>query len=146
MLVLTAAAQLVYHFRTDIAQAQPGLRPLLESSCARLGCTVPAPSQPDQVSIESSELTPEPGHDPLLRLSALLHNRATFPQAWPHLELTLTDTADRAVVRRVLTPAEFLPPEARDGEFGAESEQTVSVLIDPVDTGASGYRLYAFYP
>jgi predicted Zn finger-like uncharacterized protein len=145
-LVLTAAAQLVYHFRTDIAQAQPGLKPLLESSCARLGCTIPAPRQSDQVSIESSELTPEAGHDPLLRLSALLHNRAAFPQAWPHLELTLTDTADRAVVRRVLTPAEFLPPDARAGEFGAESEQAVSVLIDPADSGASGYRLYAFYP
>lgn len=145
-LVLTATAQLVYHFRTDIAQAQPGLKPLLERSCAWLGCTLPAPRQPDQVSIESSELTPEAGHEPLLRLSALLHNRAAFPQAWPHLELTLTDTADRAVVRRVLTPPEFLPPEARAGEFGAESEQTISVLIDPADTGASGYRLYAFYP
>lgn len=146
MLVLTAAAQLVYHFRTDIAQAQPGLKPLLESSCARLGCTIPAPRQPDQVSIESSELTPEAGHEHLLRLSALLHNRAAFPQAWPHLELTLTDTTDRAVVRRVLTPTEFLPADARAGEFGAESEQAVSVLIDPADTGASGYRLYAFYP
>lgn len=146
LLVLLAAGQLAYHFRTDIAVAQPTLKPLLEQACARVGCSVPAPREPDKVSIEASELTPEPGREPLLRLSALLRNTAAFEQEWPHLELTLTDTGDRAVVRRVLTPAEFLPPDVRTKGFAPASEQMVGVLVDPAASGASGYRLYAFYP
>ena len=146
LLVLVAAGQLAYHFRTELALAQPALKPLFEQACARIGCSVPAPREPDKVSIEASELTPEPGREPLLRLSALLRNTAAFEQEWPHLELTLTDTADRAVVRRVLTPSEFLPPDARTKSFAPASEQTVGVLVDPAESGASGYRLYAFYP
>jgi predicted Zn finger-like uncharacterized protein len=146
LLVLVAAGQLTYHFRTDIALAQPALKPLFEQACARIGCSVPAPREPDKVSIEASELTPEPGREPLLRLSALLRNTAAFEQEWPHLELTLTDTGDHAVVRRVLTPSEFLPPDARAKSFAPASEQMVGVLFDPAESGASGYRLYAFYP
>lgn len=146
LLALVATGQLAYHFRTELAVAQPALKPLFEQACARIGCSVPAPREPDKVSIEASELTPEPGREPLLRLSALLRNTATFEQEWPHLELTLTDTGDRAVVRRVLTPSEFLPPDARTKSFAPASEQTVGVLVDPAESGASGYRLYAFYP
>ncbi|MDP3874458.1 MAG: DUF3426 domain-containing protein [Methyloversatilis sp.] len=146
LLALVATGQLTYHFRTELALAQPALKPLFEQACARIGCSVPAPREPDKVSIEASELTPEPGREPLLRLSALLRNTATFEQEWPHLELTLTDTGDRAVVRRVLTPSEFLPPDARTKSFAPASEQTVGVLVDPAESGASGYRLYAFYP
>lgn len=146
LLVLAATGQLAYHFRSDIAVAQPALKPLFEQACARIGCNVPALREPDKVSIEASELTPEPGREPLLRLSALLRNTAAFEQEWPHLELTLTDTGDRAVVRRVLTPREFLPPDARTTGFAPASEQMVGVLVDPVASGASGYRLYAFYP
>jgi hypothetical protein len=146
LLALLATGQLAYHFRTELALAQPALKPLFEQACARIGCSVPAPREPDKVSIEASELTPEPGREPLLRLSALLRNTAAFEQEWPHLELTLTDTGDRAVVRRVLTPSEFLPPDARTKGFAPASEQTVGVLVDPAQSGASGYRLYAFYP
>ncbi|MDP3289855.1 MAG: DUF3426 domain-containing protein [Methyloversatilis sp.] len=146
VLVLIATGQLAYHFRTEIAVAQPALKPLFEQACARIGCSVPAPREPDKVSIEASELTPEPGREPLLRLSALLRNTAAFEQEWPHLELTLTDTGDRAVVRRVLTPSEFLPPDARAKGFAPASEQMIGVLVDPAESGASGYRLYAFYP
>jgi predicted Zn finger-like uncharacterized protein len=147
LLALLAAAQLAYHFRSDIAQAQPALKPLLDQACARLGCTVPAPREPDKVSIESSELTPAAGREPLLQLSALLRNGATFAQAWPHLELTLTDSADRAVVRRAIAPADYLPAASLQGTtFGAESEQAIRLLIDADNTGASGYRLYVFYP
>lgn len=146
LLALLAAGQLVYHFRSDIARMQPALKPLLENACVRLGCTVPAPRQPDQVSIEASELTLEAGREPLLRLSALLRNSAGFAQDWPHLELTLTDTADRAVVRRVLSPADYLPAADQSATFDAASEHSVSLLIDPADSGAGGYRLYVFYP
>lgn len=146
LLVLLAAAQLAYLFRTELAIAQPALKPLFEQACARLGCTLPAPRRADLISIESSELNPDTERAPLLRLNALLRNGATHAQDWPHLELSLTDTSDRPIVRRVLAPADYLPADRQRSEFAAASEQAVSVLVDPTDTNAGGYRLYVFYP
>lgn len=146
LLVLLAAAQLAYLFRTELVIAQPALKPLFEQACARLGCTLPAPRRADLISIESSELNPDTERAPLLRLNALLRNGATHAQDWPHLELSLTDTADRPIVRRVLAPADYLPADRQGSEFAAASEQAVSVLVDPTDTDAGGYRLYVFYP
>lgn len=146
LLVLLAAAQLAYLFRTELVIAQPALKPLFEQACARLGCTLPAPRRADLISIESSELNPDTERAPLLRLNALLRNGATHAQDWPHLELSLTDTSDRPIVRRVLAPADYLPADRQRSEFAAASEQAVSVLVDPTDTNAGGYRLYVFYP
>lgn len=146
LLLLLAAAQLAYLFRTELVIAQPALKPLFEQICARLGCTLPAPRRADLISIESSELNPDSERAPLLRLNALLRNGATHAQDWPHLELSLTDTSDRPIVRRVLAPADYLPADRQGSEFAAASEQAVSVLVDPTDTNAGGYRLYVFYP
>ncbi len=146
LLVLLAAAQLAYLFRTELVIAQPALKPLFEQACARFGCTLPAPRRADLISIESSELNPDTERAPLLRLNALLRNGATHAQDWPHLELSLTDTSDRPIVRRVLAPADYLPADRQGSEFAAASEQAVSVLVDPTDTNAGGYRLYVFYP
>lgn len=146
LLVLLAAAQLAYLFRTELVIAQPALKPLFEQACARVGCTLPAPRRADLISIESSELNPDNERAPLLRLNALLRNGATHAQDWPHLELSLTDTSDRPIVRRVLAPADYLPADRQGSEFAAASEQAVSVLVDPTDTNAGGYRLYVFYP
>lgn len=146
LLSLLAAAQLAYLFRTELVIAQPALKPLFEQVCARFGCTLPAPRRADLISIESSELNPDGERAPLLRLNALLRNGATHAQDWPHLELSLTDTSDRPIVRRVLAPADYLPADRQGSEFAAASEQAVSVLVDPTDTNAGGYRLYVFYP
>ena len=146
LLLLLAAAQLAYLFRTELVIAQPALKPLFEQVCVRLGCTLPAPRRADLISIESSELNPDSERAPLLRLNALLRNGATHAQDWPHLELSLTDTSDRPIVRRVLAPADYLPADRQGSEFAAASEQAVSVLVDPTDTNAGGYRLYVFYP
>lgn len=146
LLALAAIGQLVYQFRTELAVAQPALKPVLERACERLGCSVPAPRRADLISIESSELNPDRQRAPLLRLNALLRNGATFPQAWPHLELTLTDTGDRPLVRRVIAPEDYLPAADRPETFTGNSEHAVSLLVDPDATTAGGYRLYVFHP
>lgn len=136
-----------YAFRTELAAAQPGLRPLLEDLCAALDCDLPLPRKADLVGIEVSDLHPEPQQAHLLALSATLKNRAGFAQAYPALELTLTDTRDQPLVRRVLGPDDYLPPgtDARAG-FAANSDLAVSVWIDASGVAATGYRLYLFYP
>lgn len=80
-------------------------------------------------------------------LAATLKNRAPFVQAYPHLELTLTDVRDQPVIRRVFAPADYLG-EGIDvaAGFAANADLPVNLWLDAGDSGASGYRLYLFYP
>jgi predicted Zn finger-like uncharacterized protein len=139
--------QFAYFFRAELATAQPGLRPQLEELCALLDCDIPLPRQADLVSIEASDLHPDPQRKDLLALEATLKNRAPFAQALPHLELTLTDIRDQPIIRRVFAPAEYLAPgtEASAG-FAANGDLAVSLWLEAEESGASGYRLYVFYP
>lgn len=141
------ALQGAYVFRAELAAAEPELRPLLEDLCRRLDCEVPLPRKADLVSIEASDLHPDPQRKRLLVLAATLKNRATFVQAYPHLEITLTDVRDQPVLRKVLPPADYLArdADARAG-FPANGDLAVNLWLDPGEVGASGYRLYLFYP
>ncbi len=143
-LLLVAAAQLAYIFRTELAVVAPELRPALLAGCELIGCTLPRPVKPELVGIETSDLAPE-GNG--LLLTATLKNRAPFEQDFPHLELTLTDTQDAALVRKVLTPADYLPAgqDAAQG-FAARGEVAIRLTLTADDVPAVGYRLYLFFP
>lgn len=140
-------AQAVYVFRAELALSQPDWRPQLEELCSQLGCDIPLPRKTDLVSIEASDLHPDPQQKNLLVLAATLKNRAPFVQEYPHLEVTLTDTRDQPMLRRVFAPAEYLAEGAnvRAG-FAANGDLAVNLWLDAGDIGASGYRLYLFYP
>lgn len=148
---LAAAAllgQAAHRFRTEIAVLVPGARPPLEAACRAAGCTVPLPRRPDLIGIDSSDLQAE-GPEGVIVLNALLRNRAPFPQEYPSLELTLTDDADRPVVRRVLAPADYLGPARAAqaaGGIAPGAEMAVRVSLDAGRTLATGYRLYLFFP
>ena len=138
----------LYLFRTELARALPAARPALERACALLACEVPYPREAELISIESSDLQATPGAKDVLALSAVLRNRAPFSQAFPAIELTLTDAADTTVARRVLRPRDYL--NLNEGQstnvFAAASEAPLKLHIDAAGLGASGYRLYVFYP
>jgi hypothetical protein len=149
VMALTLAGQLAYAYRGELALLVPESRPWLEAACARLRCTIPPPRHADLISIEASELAAERGVPGMLTLSAALRNRAGFAQAFPHLELTLTDAADQPVARRVLAPREYLDAAASlrtdAGSFAAGAEQPVKLHIDAAGLNASGYRIFLFH-
>ena len=140
------AAQLLYLFRADLARDWPSLRPVLVNACHALGCTVELPHIAGLISVESSDLQSEPGKAANLVLNATIRNRAPHPLAWPHLELTLTDARDRPLVRRVLTPQDWFPDADLEQGFAAGRDIAVTLPFSADGLGASGYRIYAFYP
>ncbi len=143
---LLLAGQAAYHYRGELAVLWPASRPWLATACQTLRCTIPLPQHSDLISLESSELAAERGVAGVLTLSAVLRNRAGFAQAYPALELTLTDPQDRPLARRVLAPSDYLGARAaREPVFAAGSETNFRLHIDAAGLGASGYRLYAFY-
>ena len=99
------------------------------------------------MGIEASDLHPDSEHKGRLVLAATLKNRAPFAQQFPHLELTLTDTADQAIARKVLAPADYLPATTSTADGMKPSvDIMVAIGIDSGEIPASGYRLYLFYP
>ncbi len=144
LLLLLGAGQLLYLFRVELAVLAPELRAPLTASCEALGCDVPYPHRPELMAIESSDLAP--ADKERLHLTANLRNRAPFAQAYPHLELTLTDTADAPMLRKVLAPADYLPAGKSAAFFAPRDEVAVSLRLETTDLSAAGYRLYLFYP
>jgi hypothetical protein len=145
---LALLAQMVVHFRVEAAVLMPAAKPALMAMCDVLDCKVPLPSRIELVGIETSDLTPAPPEGAgNLQLAATLRNRAPYKQTWPYLELTLTDAADKALVRRALAPNEYLPAEFKiDDGFPARGEQPVHLVLRAPGVPAVGYRLYVFYP
>lgn len=139
--------QAVLMHRVELAVLWPESRPLLMASCQMLGCEIGLPAKVALVGIEASDLHPDTAQKGRLALTATLKNRAPFVQQFPHLELTLTDTADKAIVRKVLPPADYLPRTVDIGKgMTPNADIAVSVNLDAGELPASGYRLYIFYP
>ncbi|HJV25112.1 MAG TPA: zinc-ribbon and DUF3426 domain-containing protein [Aromatoleum sp.] len=142
----TLAAQAAYIFRNEIARDWPALRPALQAACARLNCTVTLPRVAAQVSVDASDLQSEPGRPGRYTLSATIRNRAEYAQAYPHLELTLTDARERALARRVLAPTEWAPGADLEHGLAAGREITINLPFEATGLSAAGYRIYVFYP
>lgn len=145
VLAIGLAAQAIYIFRLDIARELPGLRPLLVAACQRLECAMPLPQAADKLNI-NAELQSEPGRPGRYILYATVKNHAAYTQAWPHLELTLTDAADNPVVRRVLAPEEWAPPERLPSGLPGRGDISLRLPFDAPGLVPTGYRVYLFYP
>lgn len=142
-------AQLALYYRTELATLVPQTRPHLAEACRLLGCELRLPRRPDLLSLESSDLQADSRREGLIVLNAVIRNRAPFAQEHPALELTLTDAAEKPVVRRVLQPAEYLgaaAPESLARGIAAGGESVLRVHFDARGLRATGYRVYLFYP
>ncbi|WP_198115778.1 DUF3426 domain-containing protein [Massilia rhizosphaerae] len=145
VLLLALAAQVVLNFRNVLAAQHPAMKPALAAACAVLGCRVELPALAENLVIETGELTSlGPG---TYALNTLLRNQGNLVQAWPSIELELTDANDKPVLRRVLAPADYLPhgTPAASG-FGPHSEQPVALHFTLAGLQPSGYHTFVFYP
>jgi predicted Zn finger-like uncharacterized protein len=145
LLLIVLMGQIAFYFRGTIAILWPQSKPFLAAACARLRCDVPLPRKADLVTIETSDLQADPANPAVMVLSATLRNRAAFPQAYPALELTLTNERDQPLARRVLEPSDYLR-EKRDEGLAPSAELQVKLFLDAAAVKASSYRLYLFYP
>ncbi|MDD2700627.1 MAG: DUF3426 domain-containing protein [Sideroxydans sp.] len=146
-LALLLTAQGTYYYRDALAVKLPGLKPLLVDLCERLDCSIELPRDVDTLSIVSSALEADAKLENVITLHALLHNRGRYAQAWPSLELTLTDSRDDAIARRTFHPADYLKnKDDLPRGIGHNREQEIALRLDTTDLRPSGYRLLLFYP
>ncbi len=161
VLLLVLFAQVARFQRNTLAAWLPSLSPVLQAVCGPLNCEVEPAKQIESVLIDSSsfnKIAPD-----AYRLKVVIKNAGAIALAMPSLELTLTDTQDQALLRRILTPGEL---GATEGTLaaGAEFSGLVAIRISNSATSANasaiaasspkpssplriaGYRVLAFYP
>lgn len=147
LLLALLLAQAAYYYRSALVVLFPQAKPYAAALCANLGCDLPLPRHVEMISIEASDLQADTTNPNVMVLSATLKNRAVFDQQLPLLELTLTDAQDQPVVRRVLSPGDYIGKNSGViTSFAANSEIAVKVFIEGSQIKATGYRLYLFYP
>jgi predicted Zn finger-like uncharacterized protein len=145
VLLLVLAAQAAITFRHELAARVPSARPALTSACALFGCRVELPAKIDNLVIETGELTTTGANT--YAFTTLLRNQGDLPQAWPSIELTLTDADDKPLLRRVFGPREYLAlGSTANAGFGPRAEQPVKLHFELDQLKPSGYRIAVFYP
>lgn len=147
LLAVVLATELVYAYRSPLAQRYPILRPWLESACTAAGCTVSWAREDALLKLEDSELLEVPGRPSEIALGARIRNLAQVPQEYPHLELTLTDLMGQAAVRRVLRPTDYLGRPLNGTEvLEPGAEMSIQLRLETPRIKATGYELLLFYP
>ncbi|MEZ5645791.1 MAG: DUF3426 domain-containing protein [Burkholderiaceae bacterium] len=136
--------QWAYHDRHRLAAWQPGLRPALQLLCSAPACAIEPLRRIDDVVIDSTALVRRLGD--FYAFDIVLKNRSDVDLAVPALELTLTDTREHAIARRVFLPGEW---PTQPGVLPAQGSLDVSLQLSihlADDVPMAGYRALVFYP
>lgn len=149
LLALLAAIQLAVIFRGELMIHWPQSRLLLVDLCSAFRCTVSLPTQAGQLAVIGTELQAIPGTD-ALELTTVVRNRAGFRQALPAVEVTLMDSRNRALARKVFSPADYLasagePSSRLEEGFGPGSDFTIRLFFEARGLRPAGFLVYPFY-
>lgn len=146
VLLIIAIAQSVYFLRTDIATYYPNTKTYLVQACKKIGCSIDLPKKIDLIVIDDSDMQEDANHVGLIHLSSTLINQASFNQAYPNIELTLTDIEDTPQLRRIFKPNEYLPDQADIAKgLAAGEEVKVKLSVTAQGDAVAGYRVFVSY-
>ncbi|MGS5085372.1 DUF3426 domain-containing protein [Hydrogenophaga sp. A37] len=144
LLALLLVMQWAVQDRDRLAAQYPAAVPLLSSLCRPFACQLGPVRRIESVVIDSSNLVRRLGN--FYSFDLVLKNSAPMAVAVPALELSLTDTRDAVVSRRVFLPDELPGAPVLLPSHGSLS---MSLRLSIADSGVSsmtGYRALVFYP
>ncbi|WP_226426924.1 DUF3426 domain-containing protein [Xanthomonas sp. NCPPB 2865] len=137
-LVGLLALQIIIADRAQLA-ADARWRPLVSAACTVARCTLPAWREPAALTLLNREVRPLPGVPGVLQIQASFRNEARWAQAWPWLQLSLSDADGRVIGTRVLAPQEYLgqPPAAQDTLAPGQAVQVAFRVREPAASTAA---------
>jgi len=149
LLAIVLLAQLAAAFRAEILVKLPQARPALAGLCKVFRCTVGWPARGELLAVVGSELQALPDTG-AFELTAVVRNRGNTTLALPAIELTLSDTLNRTVARKVFVPSDYLAgevdPQARLlAGLEAGADLTVRIAFEARGVNAAGFVVYPFY-
>ena len=146
ILAILAGLQSVYYLRTSIAADYPQFKPYLVQACVALKCEISLPKNLDFFALDDTDMQEDYEHKNVIKFSSLLINNAPYAQAYPNIELTLTDTADQPVLRKLIKPSEYLASNTNaDAGIDSREEMRINLSINVTDVAVAGYRVLPIY-
>jgi hypothetical protein len=139
LLIVTLLGQIGYFYMDRLVRITP-LRPVLEAACNIAGCTVPAIQNVNDIEQLSSRMTAMTGNAEGLKVSSILVNRSIRSQAFPAIELTLTDRAGNTISRRVVTQDKYLN-EGNDAEMKPNEAVDINIRFRTPSIRVDGFEL-----
>ncbi|MEA9581152.1 DUF3426 domain-containing protein [Xanthomonas nasturtii] len=114
-------------------------RPLVTATCAVMRCTLPAWREPATLTLLNRDVRPLPGLAGVLQIQASFRNDARWAQAWPWLQLSLSDADGRVIGTRVLSPQEYLgqAPAEHDTLAPGQAVQVAFRVREPAASTAA---------
>lgn len=133
VLFVSLAGQLSYAERDRLLNTD-GLRPWLDRGCEMLRCTLPLRHDASRLELLSRDIRPHPSVPGALIVSATLLNAADFSQAYPVVEITLSDLDENRVAMRRFQPREYLG-DARTIAGGLAAGASTALVFEVRDPG-----------
>ena len=141
ILLIALVIQITLHNRDQLVASSLALAPLVQNLCRLFGYPLAPPRQIESIVIDNTSLNRVAAG---FRFALSIRNRSDIEIATPSIELTLSDTQDRPVIRRIIAPAD-LGAEPGIGPNG-EWSGAVLLVISGSEGRIAGYRAIAFYP
>jgi len=133
VLLLTLGAQIAWSQRAEwIDDAR--VRGVLDPLCAHLSCRLPLRHDSATLELLSRDIQPHPSVSGALIISATLRNDASFAQAYPTVEVSLSNLDDKPVAMRRFQPRDYLA-DARAIRQGIAAGASASLVFEVADPG-----------
>lgn len=132
-------------FYLDALAQEPLLRPYLERLCRPLACVLPPRRDFARVEVAGTSIDVNSEVPGALEIRVALINRAHFPQPYPPLRVTLSDSEGRIVGRRTYPPSEYLEEDKHELLPIRETRDAVINLAQPPQR-AVGYEIELVAP
>lgn len=146
LLLLVLIGQSVYFLRGKIASEYPQLKPALERACKKLNCAIDLPKNLDLISIGNSDMQEDDAYQSVINFSSSLQNNATYSQAYPNIELTLTDSDDTPVIKKLIKPQDYLVSKEKLAQGLAPHEiANIKIALRVDEPSVASYRILLLY-
>lgn len=133
LLLLTLAGEIAWADRArwlDDAR----VRAWLDPACAKLGCALPLRHDATTLELLSRDIRPHPSVPGALIISATLRNDAAFAQAFPTVEISLSDLDEKRVAMRRFQPRDYLS-DTRTIGAGLAAGASTALVFEVADPG-----------
>ncbi|MCB6183417.1 DUF3426 domain-containing protein [Leeia sp. TBRC 13508] len=139
-------AQCVWIWREPLLKSWPASKQIWTTLCPKLTCEVPLVKDATALAVDNVTLEEKSRQPKTVILSLELRNGADYAVAYPMLALTLTDTNNQPVAKKVLSPTDYLnPKDKKQTTLPGGSGLTLKVPLALDEINPAGYAVEAYY-
>ena len=140
-LVLFLAAGLYGYREREALQHSHYLRPVLESFCTMIGCTLAEPVDLASLQVLNRSVFSHPKLNNVLVINIGFVNKASFNQRFPVLEIRLTDRNGGLVVKNSFEPSDYLDNWQPGDVLDAGKRLNISLNVKDPGNKATSFEL-----